>query len=211
MSYEPTNENDTDNTEDPTTGPESPPPPAATATMPGPAPAPTVGVAPATAPGPNTARRAVAVLVITVFALVGAALFALALIVALIAGAVIGIAVDGDAEQLVYTPSVIDEVPTSIVSDEADVVIDLTGLSAADFDGRTEPVAMDIDVDFGSIQVIVPDDVTVAVDAETDIGSTSVFDQVDDGFDNRVIVSDSDADLDLTIDLGVGDVDVERG
>lgn len=206
MSYEPTN--DHDHSEDPSTGLGSPPPPAATATMPPQAPPP--GAPAPNTVGSNTARRAVAVIAITGFALVGAALFALALIAAVIVGAVIGIAVDADAEEITHTPTAVDEVPTSIVSDEAHVVIDLTALSADDFDSRTESLAMDVDVDFGSVEVIVPDGVTVSVDAETNIGSTSVFDIVDDGFDNRVVIErDSDADLDLTIDLGVGDIDVD--
>ena len=164
------------------------------------------------ATGPNTARRLLAALAVTGVAVLAAATFAVALLAAVIIGAVIGIAAESDAENITHAPTSIDEVPTAIVADEAHVVIDLSALSADDFDGRTEALAVDVDVDFGSVEVIVPDDVSVAVDAETDLGSTSVFDLVDDGFDNRVVVEGaSSPDLDLTIDLGVGDIDVDRG
>ncbi len=213
MSYEPTNDYPHvggDRPADHETGTPHPPLPAATGTLPnqpGPAPArPT-----ASGGGPNTARRAAAVVAITGFAFVGAALFAVALIAAVIVGAVIGIGFETDAAEITHAPTAIDEVPTSIVADKAHVVIDLTSLSVDDFD-PTEPLAIDVDVEYGSVEVVVPDGVTTAVDAETDVGATSVFGRSEDGFDNRVVVDDvAQPDLDLTIDLDVGDIDVDRG
>ena len=48
--------------------------------------------------------------------------------------------------------------------------------------------------------------ITVDVDAETEVGSTEVFDRDDDGFDNRIEMRDGgETDVDFTIDVGFGE------
>ena len=161
--------------------------------------------------GPNTGRRAATVVLVTVLAVVGTTLLAIAMLVALAIGAVIGVAIDADIEDITHRPTTVDDIPTSIVADQAEVVIDLTALSADDFDVRSDPLSVDVDIEVGSVEVIVPDDLSVAVDADSDLGSTTVFDRTDDGLDNRLVVDGGPAaDIDLTIDVDLGDIDVDR-
>ncbi len=156
------------------------------------------------------AGRIVVGLTVAVAAVVGAVLFVMMLAIAIFIGVIAGVAIEGDTEEISHTPVAVEDVPTSIEAEQADVVIDLSSLTADDFAGRTEPLPIDVDVEFGAVRVIVPEGLTVAVDADTDVGSTTVFDQTEDGFDNRVVIDGgTDADLNLTIDVDAGDIDVE--
>jgi hypothetical protein len=200
MSYEPTNPNE----------PGASTYPSSTATMPVP---PVTGPAPvmATAARPNAARRVGMALGLAAAAAVAALLLVIALTGAVVIGVIAGLAIDSDTEEITHAVSTVDEIPTSIVSEKADVVLDLSSLSAADFADRSEPLSIDIDVEFGAVEVIVPDGIAVSVDAETEIGSTTVFGEEDNGVSNRVVADGgADADIDLTIDVDAGDVDVER-
>lgn len=181
-------------------------------------PAPTATMAPPPVPNPaapthrpNPARRALVVLGIAALAFGGTILAAIVLLIGLAIGAVVGFAIETDVQAITHTPDSIGEIPTAIVAEQAEVVIDLSELGTVDFETRTEPLPIEVDVDFGSVEVIVPEGLDISVNADTDIGSTSVFDRIEDGFDNRVIVDGSDdPDVELTIDLDVGDIDVER-
>ena len=110
----------------------------------------------------------------------------------------------------------VDDFPVSYDLDGGHVVIDLSELDAADLDELAEldgPV-VDVNVDFGEIEVIVPDDLDVRVDAEAGLGDVSVFGVHDDGIGSSVTVTDpADGDplVDLRLDVGLGQVTVERG
>ena len=119
--------------------------------------------------------------------------------------------VDFDTDRVRYAPAALAELPGPIVADAADVVIDLTDLDAADFDGQDEPFDVRANVDFGSIRVIVPDDVTVSVDASTDVGQVTAFNQSDEGIGNSIVIDEDSADIELDLNLDFGEITVERG
>jgi phage shock protein PspC (stress-responsive transcriptional regulator) len=116
----------------------------------------------------------------------------------------------GDPER--YTPtSVTDDFPLVIDREDAAIEVDLTELEGTDFAGRTNPVLVDLSVDFGRIEVIVPDGLEVSVDASSTFGDVDVFDESDDGFSNDITVTAEDPDLELRLDAGAGEVVVRRG
>ncbi|MEM7322115.1 MAG: LiaF domain-containing protein [Actinomycetota bacterium] len=157
------------------------------------------------------ARRFIAVVATVGAIFVGAVLFVVAITAALVVGVIAGFAIDGDTEEISHLPTTVEEIPTSITAERADIVVDLTALSAEDFADRSEPLAIDIDIDAGAVEVIVPEGLTMSVDADTSVGSTTVFDRENNGFDNRITVEEASADIALTIDIDAGDIDVERG
>ncbi|MDH3681250.1 MAG: PspC domain-containing protein [Acidimicrobiia bacterium] len=176
-----------------------PPPP--------PYPAPPVG---APVP-PRSRKRLAAVIVLALLAVLVAIALPVLLFIAVVFGIASGEVSFADNEpSITYVPDSISDLPVSFDEDGADLVIDLTRLDAADFAGRTEPVAVDARVDVGEITVIVPDDIDVSVDASVDLGELTVFDTTDDGIRNNVVDLVADADIDLELDLGAGKVTVER-
>lgn len=181
--------------------------PAPTATMPRPQTPPPAAPASSTKPR----RRSLTVLGAVALAVVSAFVFTILMVMAVIVGVVIGAAAEADVVDIEHTPTAVTDIPNSVDVDQADVVIDLTELSATDFAGQAGPVDVDVDVDFGSVRVIVPEGLNVDVNAKTEVGSTEVFDRNNDGFDNRVEIEDGgQTDIDFTIDVGLGEIEVER-
>ncbi len=141
-----------------------------------------------------------------------AALLALLMIPVLI---VLGLAFGSLGETTRFTPTSVEEIPTSFTDDVGHLEIDLTRLDADDFASETGPVEISADIDLGSILVIVPDDIDVSVDSNVDFGSITVFGDSVDGFDRnsssvRSGLDDSAADLDLRLDVDLGKIVVER-
>jgi len=170
------------------------------------------GPAPAPVPPRSRGRR------LGILAAIGAAILALLAIPALLIGGLIfavangDLDIDFDAEQVSVLPTAFADLPSApIMADSAEVVIDLTGLDAADFAGEDEPFDIRANVDFGSITVIVPEDLTVSIDASTDVGQVTAFGQSDDGFGNTIVIDEESADIDLDLDLDFGEITVERG
>lgn len=172
---------------------------------------PTVGFPPAPlgAPVPPRRRRRRWLVGILATLLVGL-LAIVALVIGLVVAAENGaIDIDG-GNSIQLTPTLISDLPIEINEDAAEVEIDLTNLSSADFEGASTPAVVDVRVDVGSVRVIVPADLAVNVDAEVSIGSVMVDGQQDSGFGSQRRLADDDPDVDIEIDLGVGEVVVER-
>ena len=160
---------------------------------------PTPGVSALGSPVPPRSRgRKVAIV-----AAIGAVLLIPVAMVAAFVGAVIfsdEITVEAGETQT-FEPTTVGAIPTSIVEEEGEIILDLTALEAADF---TEPVEVDIDLDFGRIEVIVPEELAVNAMAEGFIGEATVFDDNADGFTPEAQFSSDDPDLilDLSVDFG---------
>jgi len=91
-------------------------------------------------------------------------------------------------------------------TDAGDVVIDLSGLTPAELASLDKPATIDARLDFGSVEVIVPDGIKASIDASTDLGDVELFGRTDDGFRNHVSRTVEDPDLDITLDVGAGEV-----
>ncbi|MGH1491831.1 MAG: LiaF domain-containing protein [Acidimicrobiales bacterium] len=173
---------------------------------------------PVAAPGPQPVQRRTSGWTIF-FGLAAAAMAAILLVVmgllALGAAVVAGIAsgdieVNTDRVDIDLTPATVAELPASIIEENGEIKVDLTELDVAELQAADQPVELDIRADFGSITVIVPEDLDVSVDAASDLGDVTVFGDSDDGFDNTVIRQNDDADIALDLDLDVGSIDVIR-
>ena len=88
--------------------------------------------------------------------------------------------------------------------------LDLTGVAdLAELDGRT----ISIENGMGQVQVVVPDEVDLTVDAQVDLGHLLVFTRDVGGWDSRVDWQDSDdadPDVRLVIDQSFGEIEVRH-
>ncbi len=122
------------------------------------------------------------------------------------AGGTLGERFDGDVTTSV--PASAAQVEDTYEFEAGELILDLSELADPEnLDGRS----IHVDGDLGRIEVIVPDDVDVEVDAFVDgLGDTSVFGRHDDGFEPRVIdthdVRDEVATFSLEADLSVGEI-----
>ena len=133
-------------------------------------------------------------------------------LLALIAVPLIAFAVIFDGEIDFDTTSrrviVENEVPAVISQDVGELFVDLRD---ADFPAdATEPQTLLVSVDAGEITVILPEDISVQVDASADVGDVTVFGQSDDGIDPEIMVDESDPQLILEVALDVGEIEVIR-
>ena len=107
-----------------------------------------------------------------------------------------------------YRPDTVEEIPATIEHGQGDLVIDLTDIDPAEYDG--EPVPLAVDMGVGDIQVLVPEGVRTAVDAEVSAGDIQVFGNHRDGLGADVSIDVDDPDLELDIRLDLGQITVER-
>ena len=170
--------------------------------------------APQTAPQPVPTRsRSRRVARLAGFTLIGLILLALVAIPVLVIGA---IAV-GDAdfefndERVLITPETIELIPTEIDQGAGEVVVDLSNVDFADLEDEVDPVAIDIDLGAGEIIVVVPKDVLVAVNAETElVGELEIFGADRDGLNPGLSVTEEDPQLILDLEVSVGRIEVRR-
>ncbi|MEM9133616.1 MAG: PspC domain-containing protein [Actinomycetota bacterium] len=105
------------------------------------------------------------------------------------------------------------DLPISFEADGAEVTIDLRDLTVEDFDDVEDGVGeIDVDLTAGSVEILLPDDLPVSVDAETNVvGSVSVFNSSSDGIDaGPIVFDDDDAVVDIDVNVGFGEIDVRR-
>ncbi len=121
------------------------------------------------------------------------------------------IEIETDTVAIDLAPASVEAIPSSIEEEAADIEIDLTNIDIAEFQNEQTPVELDVKADYGSITVIVPENLNVSVDASSDLGDIVVFDDSDDGIDNTLIRVNDDPDAILELDLNVGKIEVVRG
>ena len=138
-------------------------------------------------------------------------LIALGIILSLVLGGMFGAdRVDGwhDAGSVVYAPKNLNQIQENYTHDVGDVTLDL---SAVDFSQASEPVDITVRLDWGNLQIILPDDVDVTVEANVDVGNAQVFDSSRGGIDpGRQTITDFGRDgpgggkvnIDAAVDLG---------
>ena len=182
----------------------------AAAPTPAPAPGPSPYMAPSPGPvgapvAPRSRRRRFG------FGLFIGFLVALVLVPLLIAGGLLvavarnGVHVNNE-DSRTYLVDAADDLPLTIDSDAGDVVIDLSGLTATELAARTEPAIIDARLDFGSIELIVPDGIEADIDVAAQVGNVELFDRTDDGFRPHLSSTVDDPDLRITLDTGAGEV-----
>lgn len=105
----------------------------------------------------------------------------------------------------------IDEIPNSISEESGELVVDLSAVDFSSIDTAEERIDLDINLDAGSVEIILPEDVRVNIDAEVDFaGEVQALDQESSGFRPDVAFNDDDPQLNLTVDVGVGQINVIR-
>jgi len=113
-----------------------------------------------------------------------------------------------------WVPASVDTLQPSYRQGVGDATLDL---SSVDFSSTTRPVTIDVQVDLGTLRVIVPSNVDVTVDARVDVGQARVFRESWDGLGQQSrTVTDLGADgagggqLHLSASVDVGDLEVTR-
>jgi len=113
-----------------------------------------------------------------------------------------------------WAPASVDTIQPSYRQGVGDATLDL---SSVDFSTTTRPVTIDVQVDLGTLRVIVPSNVDVTVDAKVDVGQARVFRESWDGLGQQSrTVTDLGADgagggqLHLSASVDVGDLEVTR-
>lgn len=167
-------------------------------------------IAPAPAPKRSRFRR---VGFVGLFGLLTMILLAIIAVPLILFAAVFGGDIDFDGGQTyVFSPSNVDDIPTIIREDAGEIVLDLTAVDFSSIGPDDDPLQVDVDLDFGSIKVRLPDDVRVDVDAEGDIaGDVTVFGSSSDGFGPARVFSDDDPQLELELEVNLGEIVVTRG
>ncbi len=99
-------------------------------------------------------------------------------------------------------PLTVEALPGSINEEQAELVVDLSELDAEMFDGGAR--SLDVALEIGSLEIIVPEDLQVAVEADVSIGNLEVFESSEDGIGPEITIDNADADLviDATVDIG---------
>lgn len=149
--------------------------------------------------------------------LIGAVLVALTLVVVIpviaITAAAVAIA-QGDfrEEPVEFVVDNAADLPISFEADGAEVTIDLRDLTVEDFADEVDASEIDVDLTAGSVEILLPDDLPVSVDAEAEVvGSVSVLSRSSDGIDaGPIVVDDDDAVVDINVNVGFGEIDVRR-
>ena len=118
---------------------------------------------------------------------------------------------DGSSE-MVYTPGTVDDIPTTISEEGGRVVLDLSDVDFSSVDTPEERIEVDVDLDFGELEVILPQDVRVDISADADFaGDVTVFGAASEGlFPDSNVFSDDDPQLVLDLEVFGGKIDVQR-
>jgi predicted membrane protein len=114
----------------------------------------------------------------------------------------------GSGFSVTYVPMTVDEIPATIDHGQGELVVDLTEIDPATYDGG--PVPIDIDMGMGEVRVLVPDGLSVDVDAEVTAGDINVLGNTKDGLGVDLSVPADEPDVELDIDLQFGKITVQR-
>lgn len=116
----------------------------------------------------------------------------------------------GGVGDRVFRPQTVADLRQPYGLGVGEMTIDLTELDVT----PGQDVAVAADMGIGSLQVEVPDDVGVIVDAETQLGDIDVFDQPTAGDDQSVTIEvpgeEGSATFALDLSVSVGEIVVDR-
>ena len=140
------------------------------------------------------------------FGLIGLFLVILILL-ALIPLIILGGVLEGDInlDNTSRRVTIEDEVPAQITQDVGDLVIDF-----GSFEFSEDVEVLEVDLDLGGVDIIVPDDVRVRVDATAGAGVMNILGQEADGLDATVVIAEDNPQLILDVRVDLGDIDVVR-
>lgn len=110
--------------------------------------------------------------------------------------------------EVTQRPAVVADLKTTYEHGVGDFTVDLRDVSLEP--GTT---TVDVSLGIGALRVLVPDDVTVKVDASAGLGKVIVFGQVSDGMGPNLsdtVAASADHILELQAGVGIGEVEVIR-
>lgn len=139
------------------------------------------------------------------------------LIPVLIVGGVVAAIASGDIDvniedATIVEPVGVDGIPTSVVADVGEYTLDLSDTDLTPLlEEGADPLEVSIDMDAGLLQVILPNDLDVSVEAEIDaVGDIDVLGSNDDGITPEISMTNDDPDLILDLSLDIGEIKVTR-
>lgn len=119
------------------------------------------------------------------------------------------VAVDFEETTLVEA-SIVEEIPTQIVED-GEYILDFESVDFGSVDS-SDPLEVVVDIDFGRIEVRLPDDVEVSVQADANaLGEVLLFDDEFDGLSPEAVFEDENPQLLLDLEVDFGQIVVMRG
>jgi phage shock protein PspC (stress-responsive transcriptional regulator) len=115
---------------------------------------------------------------------------------------------DWETWEVTHAPISFTEVDTTYTADAGDVMIDLTLLH-----GDGEDLDIEVTMDVGNVEVLVPDDVAVTGSATVDIGRVSAFGRESAGIGSQgfsFVAPGDSGSLDLQVSVDVGNIEIRR-
>ena len=135
---------------------------------------------------------------------------ALLLVLALAATSIIDVPLRGGVGDHVLRPATVADLPAVERLAMGSLELDLTALDLATADART----IEASVAVGELVVVVPEGVTVELQAQAGAGQVDAFGLTDDGVDTgitRTFEGSGAGRLELDLEVGLGHVEVRRG
>jgi len=167
-------------------------------------------VAPQPAPKRSRLRR---VAIVGGIGFLGLMLLAVVAVPLIVVGAIASGEADFEfsGEAITYSPATVEAIPALIDEDGGEIFIDLTNVDFSEITDDADPVSLEVNLDAGEIRVLVPNDVRVTVDAETDfVGELDIFDSQTDGISPEVSIDSDDPQLILDLEVNAGRIEVTR-
>ena len=132
-------------------------------------------------------------------------------VVAVVGGIAFLVASDQNFSEadVTITPATAAEIPGRIDEGAGTITLDLTNLDVDDFaDTNGTLQEVEIDLNAGEVNVDLPQDFPVTVDASASAGDITVLGRREDGIRPRITAEDDDAVLAFDIRIGVGSISV---
>lgn len=163
---------------------------------------------PAAAPPPRPTRpkrRPIRRLFLALFAIIGG-LVALAVGIVAIVVTVGGVEIE--TQTAIIAPDGVEDLPDAFDFEPGEIVIDLTNLDPASFAGVDRPHEVEINVPVGELEIIVPEDLAVSIEADAGVGDVQLFQQSGSGVAVNLRDIHPDPDLSLEVSIGAGQLTV---
>ena len=148
-----------------------------------------------------------------IFGIIAAGIaFLILAIIIIVSVASDGVNLEFNEDPIHVDPQTISEIPERISESNGELIVDLRDVDFSTITIGDDPVELGINLDAGRIEVLLPEDVRVSINAETDFfGELDVLGEQLDGISRDYFVDHEDPQLVLDLEVNVGEIVVSRG